>query len=75
MKTIFKTLTLISLFFSSIAFGHISLKKSTPADNAMLMTSPTGLVLAFSSDVRVVRVVLKPTFRTKSRYFKFRVIF
>ena len=40
-------------------FAHVHLEKSVPADNAMLMKTPEELTLAFSKEVRVVKVTLK----------------
>ncbi|MEW6983107.1 copper resistance protein CopC [Colwelliaceae bacterium 6471] len=59
MKAFIKFLMVISLAFSVNVFAHVSLEKSTPADNAMLMTSPEVLALTFSKEVRVVKISLK----------------
>jgi methionine-rich copper-binding protein CopC len=59
MKTLIKFLTVISIVFSSAVFAHVHLEKSVPADNAMLMKTPEKLTLAFSKEVRVVKIALK----------------
>ena len=59
MKTLIKFLAVISVVFSSSVFAHVHLEKSVPADNAMLMKTPEALTLAFSKEVRVVKITLK----------------
>lgn len=59
MKTLIKTLAVISVVFSSAVFAHVHLEKNVPADNAMLMKTPEQLTLAFSKEVRVIKITLK----------------
>ena len=47
----------LALTFSASA--HVSLKQSTPENNAMLMQSPKQLTLTFSGEVRLAKVLLK----------------
>ena len=59
MKALIKILAVISVVISSAVFAHVNLEKSSPSDNAMLMTSPEELTLKFSKEVRLVKVSLK----------------
>ncbi|PKI14917.1 copper resistance CopC family protein [Colwellia sp. 12G3] len=59
MKKIIKLLIILSFTVSSLAFAHVGLNISIPKDNAMLMQSPESLVLTFTKEVRVVKVILK----------------
>ncbi len=59
MKTLIKVLIASSVIFSSVAFAHVNLEKSMPANNAMLMKPPAELSLSFSKDVRVIKLILK----------------
>ncbi|WP_026375333.1 copper resistance CopC family protein [Aestuariibacter salexigens] len=58
MKNLTTYLLAIAFVFSSTAFAHVQLKESKPTDNAMLSSSPQSLSLTFSSDVRLVKVML-----------------
>ncbi len=61
MKTLIKSVAVLGLLFSSIAMAHegIEIESSVPADNAMLMESPSELAVSFSKEVRLIKVVLK----------------
>ena len=56
MKALIKILAVISVVISSAVFAHVNLEKSSPSDNAMLMTSPEELTHKFSKEVRLVKV-------------------
>ena len=67
MKALIKILAVISVVISSAVFAHVNLEKSSPSDNAMLMTSPEELTLKFSKEVRLVKVSLKNKQGKKSK--------
>ncbi|PKG81633.1 copper resistance protein CopC [Colwellia sp. 75C3] len=51
-------LTVTLLTISSSVLAHAGLKTSLPKDGAMLMASPTVLQLAFTKEVRLVKLTL-----------------
>jgi hypothetical protein len=53
------------------ASAHISLKQSTPAQEAMLMKSPEQLSLTFGGEVRLAKVIIKDE-KNKSINFDFK---
>lgn len=59
MKALIDFLALASVVFSSSVLAHVSLEKTVPAHNAMLMKSPEALSLIFNKEVRVVKVSVK----------------
>ena len=59
MNKLIKYLIAISFVFSSSVAAHVSLKSSTPADNAMLMEAPQTLSLEFSKNVKIVKLSLE----------------
>lgn len=52
MKYIF-TIIYMSIFISSTAFAHVSLVSSTPADGAVVETSPSMVMLTLSEPARL----------------------
>ena len=58
MNKILILLTVTLLTISSSVLAHAGLKTSLPKDGAMLMASPTVLQLAFTKDVRLVKLTL-----------------
>lgn len=59
MKFFNVAITILSLALTFSASAHVSLKQSTPENNAMLMQSPEKLSLTFSGDVRLAKVTVK----------------
>ncbi len=59
MKAICVALSFFSLVFSSFSLAHVSLSSSTPARGEVLNEPPSSLSIAFSGEVRVVKVKLK----------------
>ena len=58
MNKILILLTVTLLTISSSVLAHAGLKTSLPKDGAMLMASPTALQLAFTKDVRLVKLTV-----------------
>jgi methionine-rich copper-binding protein CopC len=59
VKLISLSVCLFCLLFSNLTLAHVSLASSAPAKGEVLSVSPAELALAFSGNVRVVKVVLK----------------
>ena len=62
---------ILGLVLTFSASAHISLKQSTPAQEAMLMKSPEQLSLTFGGEVRLAKVIIKDE-KNKSINFDFK---
>ncbi|BED88250.1 MULTISPECIES: copper resistance CopC family protein [unclassified Pseudoalteromonas] len=71
MKFFNSAVAIISLVLTFSASAHISLKQSTPAQEAMLMKSPEQLSLTFGGEVRLAKVIIKDE-KNKSINFDFK---
>ena len=58
MKNILKVGLALILMFSAgaVAHGDVTLESSSPSDNAMLMSPPEQLTLAYSKPLRLMKV-------------------
>ncbi len=59
MKKLIKLLSVVSVVFSGAVLAHVHLETSVPADNEILKKAPEELTLAFSKEVRIVKITLK----------------
>ena len=59
MKFFNSAVAILGLVLTFSASAHISLKQSTPAQEAMLMKSPEQLSLTFGGEVRLAKVIIK----------------
>ena len=59
MKFFNSAVAILGLVLTFSASAHISLKQSTPAQEAMLMKSPEQLSLIFGGEVRLAKVIIK----------------
>ena len=59
MKFFNSAVAILGLVLTFSASAHISLKQSTPAQEAMLMKSPEELSLTFGGEVRLAKVIIK----------------
>jgi len=59
MKFFNSAVAILGLVLTFSASAHISLKQSTPAQEAMLMKRPEELSLIFSGEVRLAKVIIK----------------
>ena len=59
MKFFNSAVVILGLVLTFSASAHISLKQSTPTQEAMLMQSPEQLSLTFGGEVRLAKVIIK----------------
>ena len=59
MKFFNSAVAILGLVLTFSASAHISLKQSTPTQEAMLMQSPEQLSLTFGGEVRLAKVIIK----------------
>ena len=71
MKFFNSAVAILGLVLTFSASAHISLKQSTPAQEAMLMKSPEQLSLTFGGEVRLAKVIIKDE-KNKSINFDFK---
>ena len=71
MKLFNSAVVILGLVLTFSASAHISLKQSTPAQEAMLMKSPEQLSLTFGGEVRLAKVIIKDE-KNKSINFDFK---
>ena len=71
MKFFNSAVAILGLVLTFSASAHISLKQSTPAQEAMLMKSPEELSLTFGGEVRLAKVIIKDE-KNKSINFDFK---
>ena len=58
MKLTTLLFALTSLFLSTVATAHVHLGETIPAENAMLLASPSNLSLTFSGDIALTKVTI-----------------
>lgn len=58
MKNVLKVLLLTLFFYSAWAHAHVELSSSTPAKGDVLSSAPTEIVLNFSGEARLAKVML-----------------
>ena len=71
MKFFNSAVAILGLVLTFSASAHISLKQSTPTQEAMLMQSPEQLSLTFGGEVRLAKVIIKDE-KNKSINFDFK---
>jgi methionine-rich copper-binding protein CopC len=71
MKLFNSAVVILGLVLTFSASAHISLKQSTPTQEAMLMQSPEQLSLTFGGEVRLAKVIIKDE-KNKSINFDFK---
>ena len=71
MKFFNSAVAILGLVLTFSASAHISLKQSTPTQEAMLMKSPEQLSLTFGGEVRLAKVIIKDE-KNKSINFDFK---
>jgi methionine-rich copper-binding protein CopC len=59
------TLGLAFLLCTSVAFAHVHLKQSTPAEGAVVQSAPSQIVLTFSEPALVTALSIQQAGKTK----------